>query len=466
MGEIINLYNITSYGAITGGICTGAVQKAIEDCSKAGGGIVYFPRGSWVLSTVFLRDNVKIVLADGCTVLGAEELQRYEKDEDVDYPLYQDISHSFFHCAMFVGIGCENVSIEGEGTIDMRSVWDEGNERNMVHRGAKVITFKNCKNVKVSGLTVLNATDVAIYFAGCDGVVCTAMKLRVYIDGISPDCCKNVEISDSCIESGDDGIVLKSSYTLNRRQACSDVVVRNCVIKSRCNALKFGTESNGGFKNIKIENIVIYNTRITGISIESVDGGDIENVYVGNITMKNVATPIFVHLGERLRGPEGTLLGTIDNITFENITADGPYIPYDTIEWNYASFVAGDRWQCPWLMGVLEDFDDRQSGITEKDVWQITSNICGLPHRKLTNIRLKDINFRLDGGAAEAVSEKVADGSCGYPEVYVYGRILPAKGIYFRNIDGLSLENVKISTYRDDVRSEFVFDSVDGLEVR
>ena len=80
---------------------------------------------------------------------------------------------------------------------------------------------------------------------------------KVYIDGISPDNSKNVRIHDCDVETGDDGIVFKSSYTLNRLDICKDIHVWNCKVKSRCNAIKFGTETNGGFENILIENIDI-----------------------------------------------------------------------------------------------------------------------------------------------------------------------------------------------------------------
>ena len=252
--------------------------------------------------------------------------------------------------------------------------------------------------------------------------------MRVYIDGISPDNSKNVRIHDCDVETGDDGIVFKSSYTLNRLDVCKDIHVWNCRIKSRCNAIKFGTETNGGFMNILIENIDMRETRITGVSVESVDGAIVDGVTIRNVTMKNVNAPLFVHIGRRMRGPEGLQIGKIRNVTFENITAEGPYEEYDIIPWNYFSFKANDTRQKPWVFGVAESFDDTNSGNTAESDWQMTSNICGLVESPLENIVLKNVHFKLDGGVKKC-NMVVPEEACDYPEVFVYGRILPAKGI-------------------------------------
>ena len=141
-------YNVIDFGAIGDGktLNTLAVQKAIDECNQKGGGEVVFPRGIFVLSTVFLKSNVKIVFQDGAQVWGSLNFNDYCPDETLDYPLYQDKSHSCFNCSMFVGIDCENVAITGRAKIDMRSVWDEEDTRNMAYRGAKCISLKNCKN--------------------------------------------------------------------------------------------------------------------------------------------------------------------------------------------------------------------------------------------------------------------------------------------------------------------------------
>lgn len=439
-------------------LATEFFQRKIDELFLKGGGRFFVPKGKYVLSTVFLKSSVEIFFEEGVELVGSLKFSDYQPDEKVDYPLYQDASHSFFHCSMFVGIDCENVKIIGKAKIDMRSVWDEENVRNMAHRGAKTIALKNCKNVAISGLEIHNATDLAIYFAGCENVDIYDIKMRVYIDGISPDNSKNVRIHDCDIETGDDGIVFKSSYTLNRLDVCKDIHVWDCKVKSRCNAIKFGTETNGGFENILIENVEIYETRITGISIESVDGAVIDGVTIRNVQMRNVNAPLFVHVGKRMRGPQGLAVGKIKNVSLENITATGPYEPYEAIARNYSTYKSNDFYQYPWIFGNATKLKTDEDFIKKSD-WQMTCNVCGLKESPLENVTLKNVRLELDGGVEE-YTRKVPEDAQDYPEVYVYGRILPAKGIYFRHIKGLTLDNVTVETYRPDAREVFIFENV------
>ena len=307
MNGMLKIYNVKDFGAVADGktINTKAMQKAVDECSANGGGIVRFEKGVYVLSTVFLKSNVTIEIVNGALILGAKSYYDYAQEEKIDYPIYQDSSHTYYHPSLFVGIDCENIKITGGGKIDMRSVWDEDGVRGeaIKHRGAKCIALKNCKNVEISNLEIYNVTDLAVYFAGCENVDIFGLRMRVYIDGISPDNSKNVRIHDCEVEAGDDAIVFKSSYTLNRLDVCRNLRVWNCKLKSRCCAVKFGTETNGGFENILIENIQIRETRITGIAIESVDGAVIDGITIKNVTMENVNAPFFIHIGRRMRGP-------------------------------------------------------------------------------------------------------------------------------------------------------------------
>ena len=468
----MSIVNVKDRGIVADGvtIVSPDVQKIVDELAEAGGGTILFPAGEYVLATVFLRSNIRIELAEGAKILGAPNFYDFEPDEKLDFPLYQDTSHSYFHSSMFVAIDCDNVAIVGKGLIDMRSVWEPEDTRDDTYRGAKPIAFKNCKNVEFADFRIDNATCLAVYFAGCENVDIHGLSMRVYIDGISPDNCKNVRIRDCDIEAGDDGIVLKSSYTLNRTDVCKDIDIRNCRIRTRCNAVKFGTESNGGFINIHAEDLEISDTRISAIALESVDGALIENVSFKNITMTNVNGPFFVHIGRRMRGPKHLAIGQIRNITLENITVKGPYKPYDIIPCYYWTWQLDEWRQYPWHFGGLhkcltceEDVPNPSEDNAEGIVWQFTSNICGLPESHLENITLRNIHMELDGGVKE-FSTDVPEDPQTYPEIFTYGKILPAKGIFFRHIDGLTVENVTVSTYRPDARPDFEFRNVNDLK--
>lgn len=133
----------------------------------------------------------------------------------------------------------------------------------------------------------------------------------------------------------------------------------------------------------------------------------------------------------------------------------GPYEPYEVIAWNYITYKANDVYQDPKVLGLSALAD----GMVPVDDWQITSNICGLKESPLENIVLRNVHLKVDGGVQE-YNENVPEESIGYPEAYAYGRILPAKGIYFRHVNGLTVENVSVTTYRDDVRKDFIFEQV------
>lgn len=457
------VFNVKDFGAVSDGMTsdTACVQACIDACAASGGGTVFFPLGEYVLATVFLKSGVHIRFEDGTIILGNLDFYAYAQQEKIDYPIYQDASHTYFDLSMFVGRNCDDISITGKAKIDMRSVWDEDGVRGpeIRNRGPKCIALKECNNVLISDIDIQNATDLAIYFAGCENVDIHGVKMYVYIDGISPDNCKNVNIYDCDVEAGDDGIVFKSSYTLNRIDICRNMKVWNCRIKSRCNALKFGTETNGGFYDTFIENIEIVDTRISAIAIESVDGAIIDNLTIKGVKMVNVNAPLFIHIGKRMRGPAGREIGHIRNVTIEDMTVDGPYEPYNAPAWNYTGFKDNDFHQYPWIFsGVNENNKDLIVNGRYTD-WQMTSNCCGLPESHLENITLRNVHMKLDGGVKE-YNKNVPDVPPAYPEVYVYGKILPAKGIYFRYIDGLTLDNVTVETYRPDAREDFVCEHV------
>lgn len=434
----------------TGELLTEKFQELINNSPK--NSVFYFPKGEYMLSTVHLKSDMTIKISRGARILGSNDFYDYERHEKIDYPIYQDASHTYFSTSLFLGVGCKNIKISGPGTIDMQSVWDEDNIRDIVHRGAKCIALKECSNVVIDGVKVLNCTDLAIYFAGCNKVDIRNCKLKVYIDGISPDNSKNVVIENCDVLAGDDAIVFKSSFTLNRLDTCENILVRNCQLSSRCNAIKFGTETNGGFHNINIHDINIKNVRIAGIAIESVDGAIIDGINIKNINMQNVNCPFFIYLGERMRGPKELTVGQIKNISIENVNVSGPYRTYKTIAWNYTSYKANDFIQNPHIFG------NSKEDVYEKS-WQFSSCICGMREHCLENISFKNIDMTLYGGVKEfnkVVPEKPLSP---YPEAYVYGKILPASGIYFRFIKNLSLDNIKIKTIYKDKRKTIVQDN-------
>lgn len=445
------MFNIVDYGAVSGGkvLCREAFQKAIDACYNAGGGRVYVPSGTYLMGTVFLKDNVHIYLEAGSLILGSTDLKNdFAPDEAIPYPVYQDASHTFFHHSLFVAENLKNISITGSGKIDMQSKY-ESDDFTPVRgigvcpkgsfRGAKAIAFKECEDVLLKDFSLYNATDLAIYLAGCNTIRVSGLVIDTHIDGINIDCCKDTVISDCIIRSGDDGIVPKSSYVLGRKQFTENLVVTNCIVSSECNAIKLGTESNGGFKNVTVSNCVIYDTRSVGISVEAVDGGEIDGVTFTNITSKNVGCPFFVIVGDRARGPEGTGIGSIKNVSISHLIHTGPYSELP-------------RKRGPYFRHLETLPFNHQAGM-----------VVGLEGHLVENVTLEDIHLEMQGGEGkEAAEHIVPENPKGYPDANIFGT-LNSYGFFIRHAKNVKATNITASVINPDERKEIHVDDVENF---
>ena len=437
------MVSIIDHGAINDGktLCTEIVQAAVDACSK-NGETLYFPAGKYLMGTVHLKDNTNIYLDMGAVILGSKNTRDdFAPDEYREKPLYQDPSHSYYNHSLFVAKGCKNIMLSGFGTIDMQSAWniddrDFGSDNDDRKRGVKTLTFVECENVVVKDLTLLNSTDLTLYLLGCENVRINNLNVVGHIDGISPDCCKNVVISDCIVKTGDDGIVIKSSYSLLKHKFCENVTITNCIVSSRCSAIKLGTESNAGYRNIAISNCVVENTRLSGLALEIADGGIMEGITVSNITMRNVGTPLFIVLTDRGRGPKLTENGIVRNILINNLTAIGPYEPWEA---------------------CIHDYFHQD---TLQNPEPVTCSITGLKNQKIENVVLSNVYVEVPGGETDSMTSVVVpENENGYPENIMYGK-LTAYGLYCRHCEGLTLDNVKFKALKPDNREVIVFDDV------
>jgi hypothetical protein len=409
------LYDVRDYGAKADGktLCTTSVQKAIDECSKAGGGTVYLPPGVFLSGTIYFKTGVTLRLAAGCTLLGSADL----KDYPPTVQAFRSYTDNYTDKSLIYGENVERIAITGEGTIDGQGASFEGPYKVRPY----MIRFIECRNVTVKDVTIKNSPMWVQHYLACDDVRITGITVRSNInhnnDGIDIDSCRRVIISDCNIDSGDDAIVLKSTSA----RVCRDVVVSNCVLSTRCNALKMGTESNGGFENIVITGCSIYDTRLAGIALEIVDGGVMDRVVVSNITMNKVGAPIFLRLGNRARPYKTNMetpgMGAMRNITISNIEATGA----------------------------------NPTGCA----------ISGLPEAAIENVTLSNVRLSFEGGgtqadASRAIPEKPAD----YPEYAMFGR-LSAYGFYCRHVKGLKLHNVQLQLAKPDQRHALAFEDVE-----
>jgi polygalacturonase len=164
----------------------------------------------------------------------------------------------------------------------------------------KLIDFSNCENVRLIGITLKNSANWVQNFNKCKNIIINNIKVESTAysnnDGIDISDCKNVKIANCFINSSDDGICLKSE---DQNDFCDSIFISDCTIRSSASAFKLGTASKGGFKNILVRNLTIYDTYRSAVALESIDGGFLENIDIENIIEKNTGNAIFIRLGKR-----------------------------------------------------------------------------------------------------------------------------------------------------------------------
>ncbi|HKJ69806.1 MAG TPA: glycosyl hydrolase family 28 protein, partial [bacterium] len=232
-------YNVQEFGAIADGKVkdTEAVQQAIDACYDEGGGTVYFPPGTYLTGSIHLRSNVALYLDHGALLRASTDDADFDPYEELEFENDADHETSYFHYAHIRGEDIENVAILGTGTID-------GNRTS--RGGPKSMALKRCKHVTIQDITILNAPNYAISMLGTDYVNIDGVNIfNGYSDGIDPDGCKHVRIANCQIETYDDAIVPKASFSLGERRAVEHLTVTNCMLATNCNGFKLGTESGG-----------------------------------------------------------------------------------------------------------------------------------------------------------------------------------------------------------------------------
>jgi polygalacturonase len=478
-GSEAGFYNVKTFGAKGDGqaLDTPAINKTIDTAAAAGGGTVYFPAGNYLSVSIHLKSNIALYLDQGATIIAATPSPevKYDPPEPNEWEAYQDFGHTHWHNSLIWGENLTNVSILGPGTIwgkglvragtqsrtqaqndalnaarasEPKTPFGYPNPRDAVESawGNKSISLKLCRNVIIRDISILHGGHFAILATGVDNLTIDNLKIDTNRDGIDVDACKNVRISNCTVNSPfDDGICPKSSFALGYARATENVTITNCQVSgydegtlldgtykrdfrnpngafSPTGRIKFGTESNGGFKNITISNCVFDYCR--GLALETVDGALLEDVTISNITMRDISNaPFFLRLGSRMRGPQGAPVGELRRVTISNV--------------------------------IVYNADPRYASL-----------ISGIPGHDIQDLRMGNIRIYYKGGgtkqqAALEPPEKETD----YPEPTMFGEI-PAYGFFIRHVRGLEMSDVEVSYLKDDARPPFIISDAKGVDLR
>ena len=446
-------YDVKSFGARGDGktIDTPAINRAIEAAAAGGGGTVCFTAGSYLCYSIRLKSNVALHLEQGATIIAADPPPSgsgggYDLAEpNHPWEAFQDFGHNHWHNSLIWGERLENLSISGPGLI-----WGRGLSRgsgpgpvaDLPGVGNKAVSLKNCRNVTLRDFSILKGGHFGILATGVDNFTIDNLKIDTDRDGIDIDCCRNVHVSNCSVNSPwDDAICPKSSFALGYPRATENVTITNCYVTGiyklgtlldgtfqrfdpgekayGTGRIKFGTESNGGFKNITISNCVFEGCY--GLALETVDGGLLEDVTISNITMRDIAVPIFLRLGNRMRGPAGVPVGTLRRIMISNVVCSNSESSFCSI-------------------------------------------LSGIPGHPIMDIQLNDIYIQhRGGGTSEDATLQPPEAEDKYPEPNMFGR-MPAHGVFVRHARNISLNNVEFLSSKEDLRPAFFLEDVQGTE--
>jgi polygalacturonase len=402
-------YNVRSHGAVGDGITldSPAIQKVVDACADRGGGTVYFPTGQYVIGSLFLRNHITLYLDSGAELLGSENPQ--------DYPVIESRWEGHTqktHAPLITGDHLQNVSILGRGTINGRGAiwWKALEEKTLQYPRPRLISFSNSKNLNIEGITATNSPSWTINPVRCENVNIRAVTVinpadSPNTDGINPDSCRLVRISDCYVSVGDDCITIKSGTeheSPDYAAPCRDITITNCTLERGHGGVVIGSEMSGGVKNVVISNCVFIGTD-RGIRIKSRRGrgGVIEDIRVSNLIMDGVLCPftmnLYYHIG--VRGDR-----TISDKSARDVDHGTPRL-------RRIAF----------------------SHITAREVKHAAGFLYGLAEMPLDDISLTDISI--------SISE---DADAGYPEMADDIPQLSKAGFFIRNANHLRLENVEV----------------------
>ena len=452
-----NGINVRNMGATGDGktLDSPAINRAIDAAAAAGGGTVYFPAGIYASYSIRLKSNITLYLDQGAVILAESTPHEgmasggYDAAEPQGaWEPYQDYGHNHWHNSLIWGEGIHDLAVLGPGLIWGKGLsrgWDKEQElpdNTKPGVGNKAIALRNCYNVTLRDFSILQGGWFGLLATGVDNLTVDNLRIDTNRDGLDFDCCKNVRVSNCTVNSPwDDGICPKSSFALGYPRITENVTITNCLVTgnyqigsvldgtwkphptgvrvSRTGRIKFGTESNGGFRNITVSNCVF--DGCNGLALESEDGAVCEDITITNLSMRGLATsPFFIRLGTRMRGPKDAKVGYIRRLLIQNVSSSGAA--------------------------------------------QLPAIISGVPNYPIEDVKISDVYLHQAGGAtAETAALDPPENETKYPDPPMFGP-LPATGFFLRHVRNLEMSNVEVATESPDARPAFWLKDIEGAD--
>ena len=331
---------------------TEAIQKAIDACSKAGGGRVVLSGGTFLTGPIKLKDGVDLHLDRTARLLASPDIEDFPEWKDVKHVVSEHLARSRNACVIFAD-EARDIAISGEGTIDANGTfhvrkraepdangWEYERKYEMARSLPRVVFLTGCSHVSIENVTLVNQPSGWGYWIhDCDRVSIRGLKIFSELrypnnDGIHLNCCRDVTVSDCQIETGDDCIVLRAnSRSLQEDKPMERAVITNCVLRSRACGVRVGWRGDGVIRNCSVSNLVITESKI-GIGLElpkrkpNPDYGRestrIEHLLFSDILMEGIYFfPIYAYIADV---PE-TPVDAVRDIRFSNIHCTAKTFP-------------------------------------------------------------------------------------------------------------------------------------------
>lgn len=448
----VSRIDIRKFGAVGDGrrMNTLAIQRAIDRVAAAGGGVVEVGPGRWQTGVLTLKSGVELHLASGAVLLGSPRRADYGGERA---------------SALLVAEGQDRIAVTGSGSIDgqgrevaadvIRMIeagqlkdpdWPRENawhqKRSDESNRPGIIAFRHCTDVRVDSVLLKDAACWVQTYTQCYHLRLEHVRVdsKAYWnnDGIDVVDCRDVQILGCQIDADDDGICLKSS---DSSMDCSGVYIHDCTVRSSASGIKFGTASRGGFRNILIDRVKIYDTYRSAIALECVDGGVLANVHIEDVVATNTGNALFVRLGHRnQKSPPGS----IRDVTIKGLRVEVP-------------------------AGKPDKGYEMEGPVVDSAHNFFPASIVGLPGHPVEGIRLEDVEIVYKGTEDKRVAyvdslARVPERESDYPEFSMFGE-LPAWGLYVRHVDGLALRHVVLRREQAGFRPAMIFDDVQALSI-
>lgn len=401
------VFNVTDYeNLVIDNDWTNAFCKALEDIYENKGGTLFVPAGTYLTRSIELKSNTTLYLDNGSELLFSDEIEKYELLEGN----FEGVTRQMYKPCIYMK-DAKNIVVKGEGTINGNGLkwWERIWAKTLDDARPCLIYFENCENVKILNVTLTNSPAWTVHPLFSTNVVVSGVTIKnpadsPNTDGINPDSCTNVRISDCLIDVGDDCIAIKSGVeTSIVKKVCENITITNCVMVHGHGGVVIGSEASGGVRNLVVSNCVFQDTD-RGIRLKT----------------------------RRRRG------GFMEKLTFSNIIMDRVMCPFVFNMYYFGGKVGKEPWvsdrnPAPHDEGTPVIRDININNITVINATSCAGVICGLPEQAVENIMFSNCNITM-------IDTKEPESAA----MMILLEPTSGAGFFIRNSQGLVFENVKL----------------------